>query len=74
MDWNYYLGVIGTEIYYEGYIKQKWKYSGSYWKGGERSELNRKRAIVEMDPQENGKNFPIGHFIGDVFEPYRYFL
>ena len=74
MEWNYYLVNTGTEIYYEGYINQQLRYNGSHWKIGERIVLNRNKAVLEMDPKDNGDFYPIGHFFGDMFEPNRYSL
>ena len=59
MEWNYYLCNTGTEIYYEGYINQQSRYNGSHWKIGERIVLKKNKAVLEMDPTDNGDFYPI---------------
>ena len=57
------------EIYYEVYVKNQWRKDGDYWKNEDRLKLDSTKAVIEMNPAENTKNYPIGMFYGDMIDP-----
>ena len=69
LDWNYYLSRLDGSIYYEGYKNQQWKKVGQNWTTAERLLLGRSDAYIEMNPADNYKKYPVGVFVGDVYDP-----
>ena len=56
-------------ITYEGYINQKWTKVGENWTTSERLALGRTDALIEMNPANNHKKYPVGVFVGDAYDP-----
>ena len=69
IDWNYYLERADGDIYYEGYINQQWKKVGENWTTAERLSHESSVAFIEMSPTDNYRKYPIGVFLGDVYDP-----
>ena len=59
LDWNYYLKKNDGMITYEGYINQKWTKVGENWTTSERLALGRTDALIEMNPANNHKKYPV---------------
>ena len=57
------------QIYYEGYVNSQWKKIGALWRNEERIKLNKSRAVIEMNPNDNNKKYPIGLFFANMFDP-----
>ena len=67
IDWNYYLTSLDGEVFYEGYINEQWKNAGNKWKTS--NNLMKDVAFVEMNPAENSNKYPVGFFLGDMYDP-----
>ena len=50
-------------------MNQQWKKVGENWTTAERLLLGRSDAFIEMDPADNYKKYPVGVFVGDVYDP-----
>ena len=69
IDWNYYLVKEDGKIFYEGYKNGQLRKVGNNWRTSERIILGRTDAFLEMNPDDNYKKYPVGSFVGDVYDP-----
>ena len=67
IDWIYYLTREAGEIFYEGYKNEQWKKVGGNWVTS--NYLNDNNAFIEMNTADNSKQYPVGSFMGDIYDP-----
>ena len=67
IDWNYYLTRQEGEIYFEGYKNEQWKKVGNKWITSNYQVSN--DAYLEMSPADNSKMYPVGFFVGNIYDP-----